>query len=194
MLELTTSSATEFEEKFASRVLNLGCGRKRVEGAINVDLSTETRPDVVHDLNVRPWPLPSNHFTEVIANDVVEHLDDVLGTLEEVFRVCRDRAVIRITVPHFSSANAHSDPTHRHLFGYFTLDCLLEEDERSFYTRARFRYLHRHLIFRPTLVNKIVWRLANQYPMRYEHRWAWMFPAWFITIELEVRKAERRDQ
>jgi len=192
MLEFETPPSIEFAEKVASRVLNLGCGRKRVEGAINIDVSTETKPDVVHDLNARPWPLPNNHFDEVIANDVVEHLDDVLGTLEEIFRVCREDAVIRITVPHFSSANAYSDPTHRHLFGYFTLDCLLEEDERSFYTYARFRYRHRQIIFRPTLVNKIIWRLANQYPERYEHRWAWIFPAWFVAIELEVRKAEIR--
>src|SRR2546421_9372251 len=35
-------------------------------------------------------------------------------------------------------------------FGYFTLDCLTAEDERSFYTRARFRMSHRQIIFRPT--------------------------------------------
>jgi SAM-dependent methyltransferase len=179
-------------EQPASRVLNLGCGRKRVEGAINVDVSTETCPDVVHDLNDRPWPLPNNHFDEVIANDVIEHLADVLGALEEIHRICRDGAVIRLTVPHFSSANAYSDPTHRHAFGYSTLDCFLQQDERSFYTRARFRYRHRQIIFQPTLVNKIVWRLANQYPVQYEHRWAWIFPAWFVSVELEVTKPEAR--
>ncbi len=173
----------------ASRVLNLGCGRKRVEGAVNLDVTPETRPDVLHDLNVRPWPFPDGHFEELIADDVVEHLDDLLKTFEEIHRVCRDGARVRLAVPHFSSSNAFTDPTHRHFFGYFTLDCLTGGDERDFYTRARFRYRHRRIIFRPTLVNKLVWRLANRFPLRYELRWAWIFPAFFLSIELEVLKA-----
>ncbi|HEX7174423.1 MAG TPA: methyltransferase domain-containing protein [Pyrinomonadaceae bacterium] len=171
-----------------SRVLNLGCGRKHVEGALNVDVTEATAPDVVHDLNRRPWPFPDDHFEEVLAHDVVEHLDDVLATFEEIHRVCRDGATVRLSVPHFSSGNAYTDPTHRHFFGYFTLDCFTEADERSFYTRARYRLRHRQIIFWPTLLNKIVWRLANRYPMWYELRWAWIFPALFLSMELEVVK------
>jgi SAM-dependent methyltransferase len=174
----------------SSRVLNLGCGRKRLEGAINVDHVIETQPDVLHDLNMRPWPLTENHFEEVIANDVLEHLEDVLATLTEIHRVCRQGAIVRVAVPHFSSANAYSDPTHRHVFGYFTLDCFLSEDDRSFYTPARFRYRHRQIIFWPSLLNKLVWRLANRFPSQYERRWAWIFPAWFLSVELEVLKPE----
>ena len=169
-------------------VLNIGCGRKHVEGAVNLDVTPDSNPDVLCDLNRRPWPLPDNHFREVLAQDVVEHLEDVLKTFEEIHRVCRDGALVRVAVPHFSSGNAYTDPTHRHFFGYFTLDCFTEKDERSFYTRARFRYRHRQIIFWPTLLNKIVWRLANRYPMWYELRWAWVFPALFVSFELEVVK------
>ena len=171
-----------------SDVLNLGCGRKHVEGAVNLDVTPETRPDVLHDLNLRPWPLPEGHFREVWAHDVVEHLGDVLATFEEIHRVCRDGAAVHVTVPHFSSGNAYTDPTHRHFFGYFTLDCLTEEAELSFYTRARFRLRRRSIIFYPTLLNKLVWRLANRYPAAYERRWAWVFPAFFLSFELEVVK------
>jgi len=171
-------------------VLNLGCGRKHVEGAINLDITTATNPDMVHDLNRRPWPLPADHFREVIANDVIEHLEEVLATFEEIHRVCRDGAVVRVAVPHFSSGNAYTDPTHRHFFGYFTLDNLTEGGEFSFYTRVRFRVRNRQIIFWPTLLNKIVWRLANRYPMWYELRWAWVFPALFLSFELEVVKQQ----
>jgi len=37
-------------------------------------------------------------------------------------------------------------------------------------------------------VNRLVFRLANRFPERYERRWAWMFPAWFLYYELEVVK------
>ena len=170
--------------------LNLGCGRKRVEGAVNLDVTPDTNPDIVHDLNRRPWPFPDGHFREVLAYDVIEHLEDVLGAFEEIHRVSREGAIVRVVVPHFSSGNAYTDPTHRRFFGYFTLDCFTEDDQRSFYTRARFRLRHRQIIFWPTLLNKIVWRLANRYPMWYELRWAWMFPALFLSFELEVVKGE----
>src|SRR5882724_4491884 len=39
-------------------VLNLGCGRKHLPTAVNLDITATTSPDIVHDLNVRPWPFP----------------------------------------------------------------------------------------------------------------------------------------
>jgi SAM-dependent methyltransferase len=174
-----------------STVLNLGCGLSHVAGAVNLDVTTETKPDVVHDLNLRPWPFESDRFEEVLAHDVVEHLDDVIGTFEEIHRVCRDGAIVRVSVPHFSCANAYTDPTHLHLFGYFTPDYIAgTKAEFAYYTTAKFRIRHRQIIFWPTLVNKLVWRLANRSPMRYEMRWAWMFPALFLSFELEVVKKQ----
>ncbi|HEX8501828.1 MAG TPA: methyltransferase domain-containing protein [Pyrinomonadaceae bacterium] len=169
-------------------VLNLGCGRVRVEEAVNVDVTPLTGPDVLHDLDRRPWPFADDSFDEVLAYDVVEHLEDVVAAFEEIHRVARDGAVVRVSVPHFSSGNAFNDPTHRHFFGYHTLDCFTEGHEHSFYTHARFRYRHRQIIFWPTLLNKAVWRLANRWPMGYELRWAWVFPALFVSLELEVVK------
>ena len=73
------------------------------------------------------WPLPDDHFKTVFAYDVLEHLDDLVATMEDIHRVCQPGAVLTVTVPHFSCANAFTDPTHRHYFGlrsfnYFTGD------------------------------------------------------------------------
>jgi SAM-dependent methyltransferase len=168
--------------------LNLGCGLKRAPGAVNLDITPETNPDITHDLNHLPWPFPDNHFREVLAYDVIEHLDDFIAVMEEIHRVCRDQAVVRLTVPHFSCANAYTDPTHRRAFGYFSMDYVTGEHELQFYTRARFRKLSGRMMFYPSLLNKLVWRLANRYPAAYERRWTWMFPAWYLYFELEVRK------
>jgi SAM-dependent methyltransferase len=169
-------------------VLNLGCGRKRREGAVNVDCTARTRPDVVHDLNVRPWPFPNDAFAEVFAFDVLEHLEDVVAAMEEVHRVCRNGARVEITVPHFSSANAFTDPTHRHFFSRFSFDYFDDAHDFGFYSAASFEVVRARVIFAKGLVNRIVARLANRYPRTYEHRWAWMFPAWFISVELRVVK------
>ncbi len=38
-----------------SRILDLGCGKKKREGAIGVDFSDRHAADVIHDLNVFPY-------------------------------------------------------------------------------------------------------------------------------------------
>lgn len=174
-------------------ILHLGSGRKYDPRAVNVDLVSSTTPDVVHDLDVAPWPLPDNRFTEVLAYDVIEHLDDVVATMEEIHRVCVDGAIVRFTVPHFSCANAYTDITHRHYFGQASFNYFTGENEFAFYTNRRFESRQAQIVFAPTLLNKIVWRLANRYPREYERRWAWMFPAWFLSFELTVRKDASAD-
>ena len=172
----------------AGRTLILGSGRKRTPGAVHVDVVAATYPDVIHDLNVRPWPFADDSFDEIIALDVLEHLDDLIVVFEEIHRVSAPGAVVRIAVPHFSCANAFTDPTHRHYFGWFSFHYFTGEHEFGFYTAVRFRALTRNIVFTPTLFNKLVWRLANRWPAYYEHRWAWIFPAWFVSAELEVLK------
>src|SRR5271163_3296783 len=138
------------------RVLNLGCGKKVIHGAVNVDISPVVVPDVVHDLNRRPWPFHSDTFSEVHAYDVIEHLDDIVGTMEEIHRVCKERALVKITVPHFSCANSFIDPTHRHNFGSASFDYVTGEHEFSFYTDKRFGRRASNIMFTNSLMNKVV--------------------------------------
>lgn len=170
-------------------VLNLGSGPKRVPGAVNVDIRPWTRPDVLHDLDQRPWPFPSDTFAEVLANDVIEHLQDPVATFAELHRVCRPGAVVRVTVPHFSSSNAFSDPTHRRFFSTSSFDFLAGTRGGLLPDDVRFEVRARRIIFHPTLAARVLGRLANRAPEAYERRWAWIYPAWFISAELVVVKA-----
>lgn len=172
----------------ARTVLNLGCGQRQRPDAVNVDGVADTHPDLVFDLDRLPWPLEDNRFTEVLAFDVLEHLDRLVPIMEEIHRVCRPGAVVRITVPHFSSANAFTDLTHRHYFGWFSTHYFTGENQWAFYSRARFTRLATSLMFHPSFGNAVVRRLANRYPAAYERRWTWMFPAWFLYFELKVVK------
>jgi len=173
------------------RTLNLGSGRHYRADAINVDVTGATSPDVVHDLNQRPWPFSDDRFDQVVATDVLEHLDDTSAAMAEIHRVCVDGAHVEIVVPHFSSDGAFTDPTHRHYFGAFTFDYFSESHSNNFYSAARFEVARRRIVFRPTLANKIVARLGNRFPRVWEQRWAWIFPAWFLAITLRVVKPQR---
>jgi SAM-dependent methyltransferase len=171
-------------------ILHLGSGKKYDPIAVNLDVIAATKPDIVHDLNRRPWPLSSNRFSQVWAYDVIEHLDDVVASMEEIHRVCRHGAVVKITLPHFSCCNAFTDITHRHYFSVRSFDYFTGDNELGFYTDRRFRKAHAEILFLPSLVNKVIWRLARRCPTKYERRWAWMFPAWFLYFELIVTKPE----
>src|SRR5689334_4086032 len=87
------------------KILNLGCGHKRLAEAVNLDLRPSTTADIVHDLNSVPWPLPDSQFEAVIMQDSLEHLTDIVAVMEEIHRVCLNGALVRITTPHFSSSN-----------------------------------------------------------------------------------------
>ena len=96
--------------------LNLGCGVKRVEGWVNVDKYPGLGPDVVHDLEVLPWPWADNSVSEVLLAHVLEHLGEqteiFLGIMGELYRICRPGAVIHVVVPHPRHDDFINDPTH----------------------------------------------------------------------------------
>ena len=63
------------------------------------------------------------------------------------------------------------------------------QHELELYSTARFRQRQATIVFQPSLLNKLVHRLANRFVVPYEERWAWIFPAWFLYFELETLKA-----
>ena len=110
---------------------NLGSGARPLAGAVNLDISDRVGADVVHDLNRMPWPFADDTFDEVHAYDVIEHLHDVVRSLEEIHRIAAMAPSCTSTVPHFSSANTFTDVTHRHAFGWHSFDPVLESADAA---------------------------------------------------------------
>lgn len=96
--------------------LNLGCGNRKMDGFVNVDFVEACAPDMVVNLERTPWPWPANSVGEVLLIHVLEHLgatsDSFLAIISELWRVCRDGALIHIVVPHPRCDNFIGDPTH----------------------------------------------------------------------------------
>jgi SAM-dependent methyltransferase len=132
--------------------LHLGCGNFILDDYLNVDSASLPGVDVVHDLMKFPWPLPTNHFGEVIMVDTLEHLSDVIKTMEELYRITKPGARIVIRVPYYNAWDASFDPTHVHLFNENSFEYFDPTTEvgkvRAYYSTARFRiYCVGYLIF-----------------------------------------------
>jgi len=173
-------------------VLELGCGKKRYwSGSVTVDICESSNPDVVHDLNVYPYPFESNSFDIVSCVHVLEHLDDVIKTVEEIHRILKPGGRLLVEVPHFSSVHAYSDPTHKHFFASRSFDYFLEGTPvRQFdYSSARFSMLRREVITgRRRLVHRIIGPWLNRHIEFYEEHLAFIFPRHTLVFELTAIK------
>jgi hypothetical protein len=94
--------------------LDLGAGNKRRPGYISVDKYGS--PDQKVDLEVFPWPWETSSVSEVLLLHVLEHLgkdaDTFLGIMQELYRVCKNGADIKVVVPHPRHDFFLGDPTH----------------------------------------------------------------------------------
>ena len=171
--------------------LHLGCGRDPRAGYVNLDRVALSGVDVVADLE-HSLPFRDDVFEEVLAVHVLE-------LVSELRRVSRDRAVWRVAVPHFSSAGAHTDPTHRRFFGYFSFDYFRPGAPFDFYSPVRLRIRRRRLRWywlkneRRVVPSRTLTSLVNLWPLFYERFACWMLPTHEVEFELELdREAKSR--
>lgn len=170
------------------RALDLGAGAVvRAPGAIRADSSRTVKPDVVLDAR-HPLPFRDHSFARVYCYDLVEHIPDTAALMNEIHRVLTPGGTLFITTPHFSCANSYTDPTHRHHFGWRSFDYFLADHALAYYSSARFEIAHRLLRFHGGVLDAIVRRIAARWPDFYEHRLAWIFPAWYLEFELRAVK------
>jgi len=76
--------------------LNLGCGRKKLDGYVNIDKYPTFGPDLVWDLEQAPYPFEANSITAIAAYHVLEHLgqatDVFLAVIKELHRIMASNA------------------------------------------------------------------------------------------------------
>ena len=101
--------------------LNLGCADSFKDSpVINVDrtfppswvIPKKYKTQEV-DLNVYPWPWDDSSVEHIIAHDIIEHLPDRIGTMNEIWRVLAPGGQAEIIVPDaLMGAGFLQDPTH----------------------------------------------------------------------------------
>ena len=97
-----------------TKILDVGCGANKYEGAIGLDNNPRTAADVIHDLSVVPYPFPDDEF-------------DVMAFVGELYRITRHGGRIRLVTPHYTNPDWATDPTHRNHFNSYTFNTFTPE-------------------------------------------------------------------
>ncbi|MCZ7649388.1 MAG: class I SAM-dependent methyltransferase [Planctomycetota bacterium] len=168
-------------------ILDIGCGESKTPGAVGIDILPGPSVDIVHDLNSLPWPLEENRFERIVASHVLEHLNDLVGVMNEIHRVAKPGARIELLTPHFSSLNSWEDPTHTRHFARRSFE-FFDTSKPHHYTNRCMKTRKVELTFGGglwDLFGKILYKLS---PNLWEKHFCFIWRARNLSVELEVVK------
>jgi SAM-dependent methyltransferase len=174
------------------RILNIGSGtEKRNKNTINLDKKKLLNVDIVWNLEKTPLPFEDNYFDVIIANHILEHINNFIPLMEEFHRIMKPKGIIKIRVPYFASPSAFMHPDHKRFFTYKTFDYWLPNEKQKYEVTSNgisFNYVKRELRFDTKFKMFGIEKIANRFPMFYEVLISRNFPAGELYIELEPKK------
>ncbi len=173
------------------KILDLGCGRSKVPGATGMDHDPGSSADIVHDLDVFPYPLESGSFDAIFCHNILEHVSDVPKAMAEIWRVARNGAEVEIISPFPSSRWLYADPTHKRAFISKSFDFFIPG--KAFYgnmpTPARFELLE--VTYQKEGCSRwdsLLLRLANRFKDHYESYFMYSYQVHAIKFRLKALK------
>jgi SAM-dependent methyltransferase len=85
--------------------LNIGCGRRRLDGYKGVDMFPDPAVDTVWDLTKIPWPFENESVESVVTWHFLEHLPgySLHNAMSEIHRILKVGGELYIKVPYMES-------------------------------------------------------------------------------------------
>ncbi len=173
------------------RILDIGCGRNKLKGAIGLDHNAYDGVDIVADLE-GPLPIPDADYDLVFANQVLEHVRDLVALIREVHRVLKPGGVFLVHVPYFRSSWAHIDPTHVRSFTINSMDYFV----KNTYCHDNYRFIDEAFSeaqvfldtdYKSTLARHVFSSVALRRPFWFENSvWSAFYP--FEQISYLLKK------
>lgn len=95
--------------------LNLGCGKSKIMGCINIDIEKSCKPDLIHDFTKKELPYKKNSINEVYFFHTIEHISKRLHReiLQEIHRVLEPGGRVYISYPEFTKCVGNWITNHR---------------------------------------------------------------------------------
>ena len=171
--------------------LNIGCGKDIRRGFVNVDYLKSKGVDVVCNLNNYPYPFQNNQFDEILAKDILEHLEKPDKCMRELWRISRNGCKIKIIVPHYSSVNAWGDMTHVKPFSQHSMDHFNIKKEKGtsleFHQKEKFKVNVKLIIPRIYKILGVSF-FIRYFPEVYERFFTYLLPIQGLEFYLETIK------
>jgi len=158
--------------------LNLGCGKDIKKGYLNLDFEKLPGVDKIYDLNKIPYPFKKNSFKEILMRNILEHLNNPYEIMNEIWRISKPNATIKIRVPHFSSCNVWGDLQHKRGFNFSSFT-------NPNITR-KFKVISQKITF--SHIKFFMRFFTKVHPLFYEKHLAYIFPAVDLVLELKTIK------
>jgi len=143
--------------------LDIGCGSRKIdETFIGIDKQSLPGVDLVVNLEQGSLPLPTNSVDEIMASHVLEHVNNYLPLVEELWRIMKPGAMLTVKVPNYRHESAYTDPTHVRFFtpksfNFFDKSKVLFKETGWYLSYARFNIVNREETER-----EIVYQLQTQ--------------------------------
>lgn len=117
-----------------------------MDGFLGIDKVKLSSVDIVHDLDIIPYPFDENEIDEIYCSHVLEHLSDFNRVMEELHRISKPDAIIKIRGPYFKSHVAFGDSTHKHFLTENSFNYFNDNHPFNYYSTARFDVLKVELV------------------------------------------------
>jgi len=120
-------------------VVDLGCGRYKLKGAIGIDRRQDSAADIIADIDCDGIPLKDNSVDVVRSSHFMEHLRNVDFVLREIYRVLKKPGGrLEFLVPWAQSQAMFATIDHQFYIG----DWWLQRDLtwRQYFTDVRCEY------------------------------------------------------
>lgn len=130
--DILTAKHAKVIDQHKGIFLDIGCSDHKTKGSVGMDIRAVEGVDIVHNIEVTPWPLPDACCLRILASHIIEHLDPakMVDILNEAWRVMKPGGQLFIAMPYAGSPRFFQDPTHKHAWNevsaqYWDPECQL---------------------------------------------------------------------
>jgi len=140
---------------------NFGCGTQLMQNAENYDKHPIKKVVDQLDMDVFPYPFPTNHFSSLVCRHTIEHLNsNPYDVMKELHRVTQQDGDVIIELPIFGNLVSHQRFLHSR--NYMNPICARVSTKDHNYISNLFEVTH----FKKTQrcsIKKIMWKLKTRF-------------------------------
>lgn len=121
--------------------VDIGCGLNK-QRDIGLDIKRLPGVDVVADVS-KNLPFKDNTIDEIFCSHTIEHIENPIKLIEEIWRITKPKGKVVIKVPHCQNHGAFRDPTHKSFWHEDTFIHFTETNRLpNWYSPARFKIIY----------------------------------------------------